>query len=179
MDWRSVCPISSALDVLGDKWSLLIIRDLIVHGPRTYSELLKSPEHISTNILAARLDLLVGLKLIQRVNPQASQRNNAFQLTESGAELRPILIALGGWAQVHLKRIGHSTASTEVSHLKPLSPAPFFTLSALTELLPRSPDPIVNQKSALCGPIPNLKIHRHKPAQGESKTLTQLYQFTL
>jgi DNA-binding HxlR family transcriptional regulator len=103
IDWRSVCPISSALDVLGDKWSLLIIRDLIVHGPRTYSDLLKSPEHISTNILAARLDMLVGLKLIQRVNPQASQRNNAFQLTESGAELRPILMALGGWAQVHLK----------------------------------------------------------------------------
>ena len=103
IDWRSMCPISSALDVIGDKWSLLIIRDLIIHGPRTYSELLKSPEHISTNILAARLDLLVGLKLIQRVNPEASQRNNAFQLTESGAELRPILIALGGWAQVHLK----------------------------------------------------------------------------
>ena len=103
IDWRSVCPISSALDVTGDKWSLLIIRDLIIHGPRTYSELLKSPEHIATNILAARLDLLVGLKLIQRVKPQASQRNNAFQLTESGAELRPILMALGIWAQVHLK----------------------------------------------------------------------------
>lgn len=103
IDWRSVCPISSALDVIGDKWSLLIIRDLIIHGPRTYSELLKSPEHIATNILAARLDLLVGLKLIQRVKLQASQRNNAFQLTESGAELRPILIALGIWAQVHLK----------------------------------------------------------------------------
>ena len=103
IDWRSVCPISSALDVIGDKWSLLIIRDLIIHGPRTYSELLKSPEHIATNILAARLDLLVGLKLIQRVKPQASQRNNAFQLTESGAELRLILRALGIWAQVHLK----------------------------------------------------------------------------
>lgn len=103
IDWRSVCPISSALDVIGDKWSLLIIRDLIIHGPRTYSELLKSPEHIATNILAARLDLLVGLKLIQRAKLQASQRNNAFQLTESGAELRPILMALGIWAQVHLK----------------------------------------------------------------------------
>jgi hypothetical protein len=79
----------------------------------------------------------------------------------------------------HPIRIGNSTASTEVSHLKPLSPAPFFTLSALTERLPRSSDPIVNQKSALCGPIHNLKIHRHKPAQGESKTLTQLYPFTL
>ena len=103
IDWRSVCPISSALDVIGDKWSLLIIRDLIIHGPLRYSELLKSPEHISTNILASRLDLLVGLKLIERVKPEGSHRNNAFQLTASGAELRPILMALGGWAQVHLK----------------------------------------------------------------------------
>jgi DNA-binding HxlR family transcriptional regulator len=103
IDWRSVCPVSCALDVLGDKWSLLIIRDLVLHGPRTYSELLKSAEHISTNILASRLESLACLKLIQRVNPQATERNNAFQLTESGAELRPILIALSEWAQVHLR----------------------------------------------------------------------------
>lgn len=116
IDWRSVCPISSALDVIGDKWSLLIIRDLIIHGPRTYSELLKSPEHIATNILAARLDLLVGLKLIQRVKLQASQRNNAFQLTESGAELRPILMALGIWAQVHLKNFHTEILETNASN---------------------------------------------------------------
>jgi len=57
-EWRSCCAISSALDVLGDKWSLLIIRDLIVHGTRTFSQFLDSPEHISTNILASRLKLL-------------------------------------------------------------------------------------------------------------------------
>lgn len=103
VDWRSVCPISSALDVLGDKWSLLIIRDLLMHGPRTYSELLASPERISTNILASRLSLLTHLKLIERINPQAASRNNAYQVTESGAALRPILDGLAMWAQSHLR----------------------------------------------------------------------------
>jgi DNA-binding HxlR family transcriptional regulator len=102
VDWRSVCPISSALDVIGDKWSLLIIRDLLIHGPRTYSDFLGSPEHISTNILASRLELLSCLRLIERANPNASPRNNAFQLTESGAALRPVLEGLGRWAQHHL-----------------------------------------------------------------------------
>ena len=103
LEWRSVCPISSALDVLGDKWSLLIVRDLLMHGSRTYSEFLESREHISTNILAARLELLTCLKLIERANPNAGPRNNAFKLTESGAALRPVLLGLGQWAQTHLK----------------------------------------------------------------------------
>ena len=103
LDWRSVCPISSALDVIGDKWSLLIIRDLLIHGTRTYSEFLDSKEHISTNILATRLEQLTHLKLIERTNPQASPRNNAFRLTESGNALRPIVEGLARWAQTHLK----------------------------------------------------------------------------
>ncbi len=103
VDWRSVCPISSALDVLGDKWSLLIIRDLLIYGSRTYSEFLGSKERVSTNILATRLDLLTSLKLIERTNPQASPRNNAFRLTHSGAALRPIVEELARWAQTHLK----------------------------------------------------------------------------
>jgi DNA-binding HxlR family transcriptional regulator len=102
VDWRSECPISSALDVLGDKWSLLIIRDLLMHGPRTYSEFLESPERISTNSLASRLSLLTCLKLIERTNPGATARNNAYQLTDSGAALRPVLEGLGRWAQRHL-----------------------------------------------------------------------------
>ncbi len=101
--WRSVCPICSGLDVLGDKWTMLVIRDLIIHGPRTYSDFLESPEHISTNILADRLELLVSLKLIERVNPEKSARNNAFQLTASGAALRPVLEGLAGWAATYLK----------------------------------------------------------------------------
>jgi DNA-binding HxlR family transcriptional regulator len=102
IEWRSVCPISSALDQLGDKWSLLVIRDLIIHGTRTYSQFLQSPERISTNILASRLELLTCLKLIERTNPEATSRNNAYHLTESGAALRPVLEALGKWAGAHL-----------------------------------------------------------------------------
>ena len=103
VDWRSLCPISSALDVLGDKWSLLIVRDLLIHGPRTYSQFLEAPEGISTNILATRLSLLTCLKLIERVHPDGTARNNAFRLTQSGAALRPVLEGLGKWAHTHLR----------------------------------------------------------------------------
>jgi len=109
LDWRSVCPISSGLDVLGDKWSLLIVRDLISHGTRSYSEFLEAPEHVSTNILAARLRLLTSIGIIERANPNSASRNNAYRLTESGKALRPVLEELGRWSQVHLK-----TYNTEI-----------------------------------------------------------------
>jgi len=101
--WRSVCPISSGLDILGDKWSLIIVRDLISHGTRTYSEFLEAPEHVSTNILAARLRLLAAVGIIERTNPHASARNNAYQLTTSGHALRPVLEELAKWSQSHLR----------------------------------------------------------------------------
>jgi len=102
IDWRSECPISSALDILGDRWSLLVIRDLLIHGPRTYKQLLESPERISTNILASRLELLTCLKLIERTRPEAVARNNAYRITEAGAALRPALEALAEWACTYL-----------------------------------------------------------------------------
>ena len=103
-EWRSCCSISSALDVLGDKWSLLIIRDLLVHVTRTFSQFLHSPEHISTNILTARLKLLTQFNLIERTDPNVSARNNAFALTDSGAALRPIIESLADWSHTHLKQ---------------------------------------------------------------------------
>jgi len=103
VDWRSGCPISSALDVLGDKWSLLIIRDLLMHGTRTYSEFRDSDEGIATNILASRLKLLSSLQLIERTDPNRPARGNAFTLTERGAALRPALVEFGRWSQTHLK----------------------------------------------------------------------------
>jgi len=103
LDWRSVCSITSGLDVLGDKWSLLIVRDLIAHGTRTYSEFRESPEHVATNILASRLRFLTSLGIIERTNPDGAARNNAYRLTPTGAALRPVLEALGIWAQNHLK----------------------------------------------------------------------------
>jgi DNA-binding HxlR family transcriptional regulator len=104
LDWRSVCPITSCLDVLGDKWSLLIVRDLIGYGTRTYSEFRESPEHVATNILAHRLRLLTSLGIIERTNPDGAARNNAYRLTPSGAALRPALEELAKWSQTYLKQ---------------------------------------------------------------------------
>lgn len=103
IEWRSGCPVSCALDVLGDKWSLLIVRDLILHGKRTYSEFGNSPEKIATNILSNRLKLLAQLKLITRVDPEGSVRGNAYELTERGKALKPILVEYGKWAHANLK----------------------------------------------------------------------------
>ena len=103
-DWRSVCSITSGLDVLGDKWSLLIVRDLISHGTRTYSEFRESAEHVSTNILADRLRLLTSVGIIERANPLGAARNNAYRLTPSGAALRPVLEEIGRWSQTYLKQ---------------------------------------------------------------------------
>jgi len=104
IDWRSKCSIAACLDVLGDKWTLLIVRDLISYETRTYSEFLGSPERISTNILADRLRLLTSLGVIERTNPAGAARNNAYRLTPSGRDLRPALEELGRWAQKHLKQ---------------------------------------------------------------------------
>ena len=103
VDWRSVCPVSSALDILGDKWSLLIIRDLLTKGPQTYSDFLQSGEHISTNILANKLHLLTCLNLIERSDAEGIARNNAYKLTKSGESLKPTLIELAKWSQDNLK----------------------------------------------------------------------------
>ena len=95
--------MACCLDVLGDRWSLLIVRDLIIHETRTYSEFLESPEHVATNILADRLRLLASLGIIERANPDGAARNNAYRLPPSGAALRPALEELGKWAQTYLK----------------------------------------------------------------------------
>ena len=103
LEWRSVCPIASGLDLVGDKWSLVIIRDLLQHETRTYSQFCESPEGISTNILAARLKLLASLGLIEHLDPSRSARNNAYRLTPSGAALRPVLEELGRWSHTYMK----------------------------------------------------------------------------
>ena len=105
LNWRSVCPISSGLDILGDKWSLLIVRDLHSHDSLTYSEFLEAPEHIATNILAARLRLLTFVGIIERTDPRAAARNNAYRLTTSGKALRPVLEELGQWSESYLKTL--------------------------------------------------------------------------
>jgi DNA-binding HxlR family transcriptional regulator len=99
---RSDCPISSSLDIFGDKWSLLIIRDLMDANECTYGDFLKSPEKIATNILAARLQNLEENKLIEKLEHPESKAKVLYKLTKKGIDLVPVLIEMSLWAEKYL-----------------------------------------------------------------------------
>jgi DNA-binding HxlR family transcriptional regulator len=96
---RSDCPISCSLDIWGDKWSLLIIRDLLYAQQCTYGDFLKSEEKIATNILASRLLMLEENKLIIKLEHPESKAKVLYKLTKKGIDLLPILIEISLWAE--------------------------------------------------------------------------------
>jgi DNA-binding HxlR family transcriptional regulator len=99
---RSDCPIANALDLIGDKWTLLVIRDLLFLGNRRFGELLSSPEKIPTNILSDRLRRLEENGIVVKVSYQERPPRYEYQLTAKGADLFPVLRALAGWANRHI-----------------------------------------------------------------------------
>jgi DNA-binding HxlR family transcriptional regulator len=99
---RSACPISNALDLLGDKWTLLVIRDLLFFGKRRFNELQSSAEGIPTNILSDRLRRLEEHGAIVKVLYQTRPQRHEYHLTPKGADLLPVLRAMIEWANRHL-----------------------------------------------------------------------------
>ena len=99
---RSDCPISCSLDIWGDKWSLLIVRDLIFFKERTYSDFLKSDEKIATNILAARLQMLEDNGIISKSDHPESKAKVLYNLTPKGIDLLPLMIEINVWADKYL-----------------------------------------------------------------------------
>ena len=99
---RSVCPIACALDILGDKWTLLIIRDFFA-GKQKYSEFLQSPEKISTNILSARLKELVEAGVIVQSRKSKETGKATYALSEMGNALYPLLESVANWSLEHIK----------------------------------------------------------------------------
>jgi DNA-binding HxlR family transcriptional regulator len=95
---RSECPITNVLDLLGDKWTLLVIRDLVL-GKRRYQEFLSSPERIATNILADRLKRLAAAGLVIRRTYQRNPARYEYILTRKGRGLEPVLEAIIVWGQ--------------------------------------------------------------------------------
>ena len=95
---RSACPISFALDLLGDKWSLLIIRDLIFDGKKFYKEFLKSDEGIATNVLSDRLKKLENAGILTSSIYEKLKTQKEYNLTEKGKDLIPILVEIILWS---------------------------------------------------------------------------------
>jgi DNA-binding HxlR family transcriptional regulator len=94
---RSQCPIACSLDLIGDRWTLLVIRDMMFFGKQRFEEFLESPEGISTNILANRLKSLEALDLVEKQPYGNHARRMNYQLTERGKSLRPVLKSMIVW----------------------------------------------------------------------------------
>jgi DNA-binding HxlR family transcriptional regulator len=98
---RSGCPLNASVEILGDRWSLLIIRDMMLRGFRTYKEFLESYEGIATNILADRLRKLMAHGIIVAKRDPADGRKLTYLLTAKGLDLAPVLTEMVLWAAAH------------------------------------------------------------------------------
>lgn len=103
---RSRCPISLSLEMIGDRWSLLVLRDLILRGKQRYGEFLESPEGIATNILADRLARLEDCGLISRSRDPENRKQVLYSPTKRGLDFLPVLIELIRWGLKHEPRSG-------------------------------------------------------------------------
>lgn len=99
---RSSCPIACTLDLIGDRWTLLVIRDMMFFEKHRFEEFLESPEGISTNILTNRLKSLEEVGLVEKQPYSNHSRRMNYQLTEQGRSLRPLLEAVIDWGLKHI-----------------------------------------------------------------------------
>ena len=104
-EFRSGCPVSSSLDVVGDKWSLLIIRDMLVKHKKTFKQMSDSYEKIAPSILSARLKLLESYKLIFKTKAAENKKENIYLLTEKGIRLTPIIIEFSLWGNYNMREL--------------------------------------------------------------------------
>ncbi len=98
---RSDCPINFALETFGDPWSLLLIRDIVYFGKKTYGEFLASEEAMATNILASRLARLEEQGILMKKPSGQDKRKDEYILTEKGLDLIPVLVEMANWSAEH------------------------------------------------------------------------------
>ena len=101
--YKTHCPINVAQETFGDRWSLLIIRDIMFFGKKTYGDFLGSNEKISTNILANRLSKLEEKGLLEKSEDENNKSKNIYSLTQKGVDLMPILLEMIVWSAKHDK----------------------------------------------------------------------------
>lgn len=98
---RSHCAVNYGVEIFGDRWSLLIIRDIVFAGKRTYGAFLKSEEGIATNVLASRLAFLEGQGILSMAPSLEDGRKDVYTLTEKGLDLIPIMLSIVVWSAQH------------------------------------------------------------------------------
>ena len=103
--FRCDCPFTSALDVLGDKWMLVIVKLMLVEDKKTFKDFNESEEAIATNILSAKLKLLEEWGIILKTKRPDNKKTNLYLLTDKGLALTPILVELASWSDQHLRDV--------------------------------------------------------------------------
>ncbi len=117
---RSNCPISYALDLIGDKWSLLILRDIILRDKHFYKDFISSDEAIATNILSNRLKMLEYDGFISKTRDTIDRKRFIYNPTEKGLDLLPVLIATMRWSDKYSTEIKQRPPSIEMIRNDPI-----------------------------------------------------------
>lgn len=100
--FRCKCPITSALDILGDKWSLVVIKQILFEEKSTFKDFAESPESIATNILSTRLKMLEDFGIVDKQKLPTNKKTNIYTLTQKGLSLIPVLMELMFWSKQHI-----------------------------------------------------------------------------
>jgi len=115
--FRSSCVIASALDLIGDKWSLLIIRDMLMHQKKTFKDFAASDEGVATNLLSARLKLLESLEVISKRKLPENKKENIYLLTEKGINLAPLILEIVIWSDQYVRAYNPDMNAYETQNL--------------------------------------------------------------
>ena len=110
-DFRCKCPITSALDIVGDKWTLVIIKQMLLEGKKTFKDFSESNEAIASNILSSRLKKLEEFKMISKEKLPDNKKTNIYLLTEKGLGLTPTIIELTLWSDSNIREYHSSLIS--------------------------------------------------------------------
>ena len=118
IDFRCQCPISSALDIIGDKWTLLIIRDMLFDHKKTFKDFSTSVESIASNILASRLKLLEEAGIIRKDKLDGNLKSNIYSLTDKGLDLLPVIAELTLWSDAHVRELNPNMTKVDYQYIK-------------------------------------------------------------
>ena len=110
-NFRCNCPITSALDIVGDKWTLVIIKQMLLEGKKTFKDFSESDEAIASNILSSRLKMLEKYKMIRKEKLPHNKKTNIYLLTEKGLGLTPTIVELTHWSDSNLREYHSSIIS--------------------------------------------------------------------
>ena len=118
IDFRCQCPISSALDIIGDKWTLLIVRDMLFDHTKTFKDFSNSVESIASNILSSRLKMMEEMGIITKSKMEGNQKSYIYTLTEKGVGLLPVIAEITLWSDENVRELNPTMVKEDYQYVR-------------------------------------------------------------